>query len=52
MPLLLRSATQAMLRRRQLVPLIFIFSALVMDDELEDACFVLSAVLCGARMPC
>ena len=50
MPLLLRSATQAMLRRRQLVPLIFIFSALMMDDELEDACYVLSAVLCGARM--
>ena len=50
MPLLLRSATQAMLRRRQLVPLIFAFYALVMDDELEDACYMFSAVLCGARM--
>ena len=50
MPLLLRTATQAMLRHRQLVPLIFAFYALVMDDELEEACYVFSAVLCGARM--
>ena len=50
MPLLLRSATQVMVRRRQLVPLLFAFATLVIDDQLEEACYVLSAVIAGARM--
>ena len=40
MPLLLRSATQVMVRRRQLVPLLFAFATLVIDDQLEEACYV------------
>ena len=50
MPLLLRTATEVMLRRRMLVPLVFGFSVLVMDDQLEDACYILTAALAGARM--
>ena len=38
------------MRRRHLVPLIFTFATLVMDDAVEDACYVLSALLAGARM--
>ena len=50
MPLLLRTATQTLTRRRQLVPLLFAFAALVQEDQLEEAGYLLNCVLAGARM--
>ena len=50
MPLLLRTATETLSRKRALVPLFFALSILVYDDQLEEASYVLSALLAGARM--